>query len=103
MARIWSFAGRPAVRSEGKVAIVVEFLEVVGVARIGEVAAGALAAVLLAVAEVNRVDRDLDGLAAVAVLVLVAAAGELSLDEDEAALAQVLADELGLRATRRTR
>ena len=101
MACFRSSAGRPAVRLKGKVAIVLDLREVaraLGVARIGEVAAGALAAVLLAVAEVDGVDRDLDGLAAVAVLVLVAAAGELALDEDEAALAQVLADELGLRA-----
>ena len=40
----------------------------------------ALAAVLLAVAEVDGVDRDLDGFAAVSVLVLVVAARELALD-----------------------
>ena len=101
MACFWSSAGRPAVRLKGKVAIALDLREVAGalrVARISEVAAGALAAVLLAVAEVDGVDRDLDGLAAVAVFVLVAAARELALDEDEAALAQVLADELGLCA-----
>ena len=101
MACFWSYAGRPAVRLKRKVAIVLDLREVAGalrVARIGEVAARALAAVLLAVAEVDGVDRDLDGFAAVSVLVLVDAARELALDEDEAALAQVLADELGLCA-----
>jgi len=51
-----------------KVAIVLDLREVAGalrIARIGEVAARALAAVLLAVAEVDGVDRDLDGFAAV--------------------------------------
>ena len=103
MACFWSSAGRPAVRLKGKVAIALDLREVAGalrVARIGEVAAGALAAVLLAVAEVDGVDRDLDGLAAVAVLFLVAAAGELALHEDEPALGEVLADELGLRTPR---
>ena len=86
MACFWSSAGRPAVRLKWKVAIVLDLREVAGalrVARIGEVAARALAAVLLAVAEVDGVDRDLDGFAAVSVLVLVAAARELALDEDD--------------------
>ena len=61
---------------------------------------GAKAQVKTTIRTVTGIDvwRDLDGLAAVAVLVLVAAAGELALDEDEAALAQVFADELGLCA-----
>ena len=95
----------PGGRSEWQVPIVVHLGEVAGAVRVvGEVAAGVLMAgacpVLLAVAEVDRGDGDLGGLAVVAVLVLVVAAGELALHEDEPALGEVLADELGLRTPR---
>ena len=65
----------PGGRSERQVPIVVHLGEVAGAVRVvGEVAAGVLMAgacpVLLAVAEVDRGDGDLGGLAVVAVLVL---------------------------------